>query len=278
MGREVTALAAADPDLDVVALWERPDHPSVGQRDPCTHSVILGAPGGLRPSHDREGVGQHGRGIGTAASRTAKAAERPSPCPDVVIDFSASAALAELVPLLVAARIPLVSGTTGIGETGTAALRELAAVVPVLHSANMSLGVLVLRRLVALAARMVGGDWDAEIVEVHHNRKADAPSGTALALAREIARAWPSELTQVHGRSGSAGPRKRGELGVLAVRAGDVVGEHEVIFGGTGETLRLRHVAQARSVFAAGACRAAKRLVERPPGLYTMDDLFPQAG
>jgi len=194
--------------------------------------------------------------------------------PDVVVDFSSEAGLAALLPGIDAAGCGLVTGTTGLSAGALAALQGLASRVAVFHSSNMSTGVYVLGRVVQLAASLVGDEWDKEIIEVHHRRKADAPSGTALTLARLLKEASATELSEVRGRSGLCGSRKADELGIHAVRCGDVVGEHEVILAGPSETLRLSHSALSRSVFAVGAVRAALWLCGRGPGFYGMPDLF----
>jgi len=172
---------------------------------------------------------------------------------DVIIDFSTPSGFAGL---MARARCPVVSGTTGM---------ELPAAPPValLHAANFSLGVAVLARLVREAHAALPG-WDLELVELHHNQKRDAPSGTALRLVEGLG-------PRVHGR---AGPRQPGEVGVHAVRGGDIVGEHHVYLCGPGERLQLAHVATHRGLFASGAVRAARWLAGRPPGRYTLDDVL----
>lgn len=172
---------------------------------------------------------------------------------DVVIDFSAPDGLRALIARSPA---PVVSGTTGTTLSGPFP-------VAVLHSPNFALGVAVLRRLAHQAARLLPG-YDVEVVELHHRAKGDAPSGTALALAAGLGR-----IVRGHG-----GLREPGTVGVHSVRGGDIVGEHTVYLAGPGERLQLGHVATHRGVFAAGAIHAARWIVGRPPGLYTIDDLF----
>jgi 4-hydroxy-tetrahydrodipicolinate reductase len=197
---------------------------------------------------------------------------------DVLVDFSTPEALAAVLDVLELRPIPLVVGTTGLPETMRARLDTLAVVVPVLMAPNMSIGVQLLRRLVRLAAAAAGPDWDVEIVELHHRRKVDAPSGTALALAADVAGALgldPATALE-SGRHGTTGPRLDGLIGVQALRGGDVVGEHTVMLLGQGERLEIIHRATDRGTFAAGALRAARWLCApgRPPGRYTIDDVL----
>ena len=147
-------------------------------------------------------------------------------------------------------------------------MAELAAHAPVLRSRNMSLGVCVMERVVRMVTPILAG-FDIEIIERHHNRKIDAPSGTALALAQAAESC--GDFVEVHGRDGVA-PRKKGEIGIHAVRGGTIVGEHEVMFAGEDEVLSIRHSAQSRRLFAAGALHAAQFVAGAPNGLYTMDD------
>ncbi|MBI3724932.1 4-hydroxy-tetrahydrodipicolinate reductase [bacterium] len=189
----------------------------------------------------------------------------------VVIDFSSPEGTErrarECAPLGTA----LVACTTGLSEREEQALDAAAMKVPVLQAANTSLGVTLLQKITTEVARALGEDYDVEIVELHHNKKLDAPSGTALALARAVAEGGgkPALEGLVNGRSGKA-PRRKGEIGVHALRLGDVVGEHRVYFAGAGERLELAHVASSRDTFARGALRAALWLSGKKPGRYTM--------
>jgi len=195
---------------------------------------------------------------------------------DVVIDFSAPEAPRALVAALAARPIPAVIGTTGLSEPHLRAIEELSEGVPVVLAPNMGLGVNVLRRLVRQAAAVVGSDWDAEIVEIHHRRKKDAPSGTALALAGDVLASTDEDRDILTERSGLIGPRTDAEIGVQSLRGGDVVGEHTVMFVGHGERIELVHRATDRTTFAAGALRAARWLLKRDrlPGLYSMDEVL----
>ena len=192
---------------------------------------------------------------------------------DVVIDFSQPSALPHLLKLAMHKKIAVVSGTTRLDATGERLLDEAAKIVPVLWAANTSLGVQVLAELVTLAVQKLGLGFDVEIVETHHRAKIDAPSGTAerLRLAVEEAR---GELQRVPGREGNVGPRKPDEIGVFAVRGGDVIGDHTIHLLGPGERLELTHRATNRDLFARGALRAARFLHGKPPGRYTMADLL----
>ena len=192
---------------------------------------------------------------------------------DVVIDFSQPAALPHLLKLAMHKKIAVVSGTTRLDATGERLLDEAAKIIPVLWAANTSLGVQVLAELVTLAVQKLGLGFDVEIVETHHRAKIDAPSGTAerLRLAVEEAR---GELLRVPGREGNVGPRKPDEIGVFAVRGGDVIGDHTIHLLGPGERLELTHRATNRDLFARGALRAARFLHGKPAGRYTMADLL----
>jgi 4-hydroxy-tetrahydrodipicolinate reductase len=192
---------------------------------------------------------------------------------DVVIDFSTAPAVPELLALAARQKTAVVSGTTNLDAAGKQALTRAAEAVPVLWSANMSLGVQVLAELVASALRRLGPGYDAEIVEIHHKKKIDAPSGTAKRLAESVRSVRPT-AREVHGRDGDVGARKDDEVAVYGVRGGDVVGDHTVYLLGPGERLELTHRASSRELFAHGALRAARWVVDRPPGLYTIADVL----
>jgi 4-hydroxy-tetrahydrodipicolinate reductase len=200
----------------------------------------------------------------------------------VVVDFSTAAALPNLLRLAARAKVAVVSGTTRLDAACDRLLEEIAREVPVLWAPNTSVGVQVLAELCALAAHKLGLGFDVEIVEAHHRAKVDAPSGTAerLRLAVEdgrtqaLANGDGSPLRPVYGREGNAGPRGDGEIGVLALRGGDVIGDHTVHFLGQGERIELTHRATSRDLFARGALRAARFLCGRPAGRYTMVDVI----
>jgi 4-hydroxy-tetrahydrodipicolinate reductase len=195
---------------------------------------------------------------------------------DVLIDFTAPEATRRIAEQAATRGVALVIGTTGLPDAVRAQLAAAAARVPVVASANMSLGVSVLFGLLDRAARALGDAYDVEIVELHHRHKRDAPSGTALAMGEVLAGALHRDLPRDarHGRSGQVGERTREEIGILAVRGGDIVGEHTAYFCGPGERLELTHRAQSREPFARGAVRAALWTRGRAPGLYDMRDVL----
>jgi 4-hydroxy-tetrahydrodipicolinate reductase len=192
---------------------------------------------------------------------------------DVVIDFSTASAVPALVGLAARQGVAVMSGTTGLDAVGESALDRAAASIPVLWAPNTSLGVQVLADLVEQAVRRLGPGFDVEILELHHRRKIDAPSGTALRLAR-AAKAGRAGLEEVHARDGNVGARKDQELGVVAVRGGDVIGDHTVFLLGNGERLELTHRASSRELFAQGALVAARFVAGKPPGRYAFKDVL----
>ncbi len=193
---------------------------------------------------------------------------------DVAIDFSSDAAVPGVAAAVARGRAALVSGTTGLGQASEAALDAAAREVPVLWEPNMSVAVHVLGRLVRDAVVALGEEFDVEIVETHHGKKVDAPSGTALRLAAMVRAGDAARATLRHGREGRPGPRAKGEIGVHAVRGGDVIGDHAVHLLGQGERIELVHRATHRDLFALGALRAAAWLVGKPPGRYTLSDVL----
>jgi 4-hydroxy-tetrahydrodipicolinate reductase len=246
MGRAVTRLCQEANDLTLVGAC-------AGSEDPA-----LGEDAGVLA-----GVG----GAGVAVTDDMSAALLGA---DVVIDFSLPAALTELARHAARQGIALVSGTTGL--TDASVLDEAARKVPVVWAPNMSLGIQVLSEIVAEAARRLGPGFDVEITEVHHRKKIDAPSGTALRLAdalREV-----RALSPVTGRTGNVGARAEDELGIFALRGGDVIGDHTVHLLGPGERLELTHRATSRDVFAQGALRAARWATLQPPGRYSLADVL----
>ena len=198
---------------------------------------------------------------------------------DVVIDFSSPAALQGLLEFGTTRKVPLVLATTGYSQEQLTAIDEAAKLVPIFRSGNMSLGINVLLELVRRAASILGSDYDVEIVERHHHRKVDAPSGTALMIADAASSALPYQPQYVYERQSVRKPRDPHEIGISSVRGGTIVGEHEIIFAGRDEVIELHHSAQSREVFAAGAVKAARFLaVVEKPGLYSMADLVAAAG
>ncbi len=193
---------------------------------------------------------------------------------DVIIDFSNPAALSKTIALAKARKIPAVIATTGLSAEQIEEVNALAAEVPVFFSANMSLGVNLLSELVKKAAAVLGNDFDIEIVEKHHNQKVDAPSGTALMLADAAKEGLAYEPTYVYERHSVRKKREKTEIGISAVRAGTIVGEHEVIFGGRDEVITLSHLAMSKEIFATGAINAAAFLIGKPAGVYSMKDML----
>ncbi len=195
---------------------------------------------------------------------------------EVVLDFTVPEATVLHASLAAETGTILVAGTTGMGFADEATLPEAAKRTPIVYSANMSVGVNVLMRLVELAASVLDEDFDIEIVEMHHRKKVDAPSGTALALGKAAAAGRGVDLERVaqRGRDGITGERRRGDIGFAALRGGGVVGDHTVIFASDNERIELGHKAQDRGLFTAGAVRAALWARGKPPGLYNMQDVL----
>ena len=194
---------------------------------------------------------------------------------DVVIDFSYASAVDRLLEACGKKKLPVVLCTTGLSEGQLEKVKEISAVIPVLRSANMSLGVNLLLKLLKDAAKVLApAGFDMEIVEKHHNQKVDAPSGTAIAMADSINEALNGEYTYNYDRSGERKKREKKEIGIAAVRGGNIVGEHEVIFAGEDEVIEFGHTAYSKAVFAKGAVAAAGFLAAREPGLYDMSDVI----
>lgn len=250
MGRRVVSLVSQASQCRLVCALERAGHPALGQ----DAGVLVGAGAlGIRLGVDLCGA------------------------PDVLIDFSAPESTMERARQCAAAGVAFVTGTTGLTEAELAELRDdVATRVPLLAAPNMSIGVNLLFRLAAEVARALGDGYDIEIVEAHHRRKKDAPSGTAAELARRICAELERDPAVVlrHGREGLCGPRTPEEIGIHAVRGGDIVGDHTVIFAAEGERVELVHKASSRDVFARGAVRAAVFLAGREPGVYSMQDVL----
>ena len=237
MGRAVEHLCAAQPDLEIAAGF---DLLGTGDRD----FPVFSSPA--------EFQGQA----------------------DAIIDFSSPAALPALLDFCTARRVPVVLATTGYSQEQLAAIDRAAERIPVFRSANMSVGVNVLLALVRQATAALGGDYDIEIVEKHHNKKVDAPSGTALMLADAAASALPCQPDYVYDRHSVRRARAKEEIGICSVRGGGIVGDHDVLFAGENEVITLSHSAMSREVFASGAIRAARFLSGvASPGLYSMTDL-----
>ena len=196
---------------------------------------------------------------------------------DVIVDFAAAAAVDALLDYSVEKQIPVVLCTTGLSDEQLARVKESSKKVAILKSANMSLGINTLMKLLKDAANVFApAGYDIEIVEKHHNQKVDAPSGTAIALADSINEARGGEYEYVYDRSQVRKKRDKKEIGISAVRGGTIVGEHEVIFAGIDEVIEFKHTAYSKSVFAKGAVEAAKFLAGKPAGMYDMADVIGQ--
>lgn len=194
---------------------------------------------------------------------------------DAIIDFSNVSVIDSLLKYSVEKQVPVVLCTTGLSEEQLAAVAEAGEKVAVLRSANMSLGVNTLLKLLQTAAQVLApAGFDMEIVEKHHNQKLDAPSGTALALADAMNSALEDDYTYKYDRSQERKKREKYEIGIQAVRGGNIVGEHEVIFAGTDEVITFKHQATSKAVFGKGAVEAAKFLAGKPAGMYDMSDVI----
>lgn len=247
MGRAITNLALEDPDVEIVGFIEMKGHPMIGH----AHDFMGGSPPLIT---DDAAVAMHGA--------------------DVIVDFTEAKASLDFFNTAIEHGIADVIGTTGLKEEDMRPIRE-AKDARVVISPNMSIGMNILFDLARRVSGLVGDAYDAEIVELHHRWKKDAPSGSALkikdaVLAGQSDRQW----TEVFGREGIVGERKKDEIGVMSVRGGDIVGEHTLYFAGIGERLELTHKAWSRDNFARGALTAAKWLVRQPSGIYSMNDVL----
>lgn len=218
-------------------------------------------------------TGRMGQAIAAAVAET-DGFEIDQGSGDVLVDFSVPGALGDSLARAVEAGIPILIGTTGLDDSADRQIAEASKKIAVLRAANTSLGVALLSDLVERAAKSLGPDWDVEILEMHHRHKADAPSGTALALGEAAARGRGSPLRDERARDGPGLTRQDGAVGFASLRGGTVAGEHDVIFAGANERLILSHRAENRAIFARGALEAARFLVGKPPGLYSMRDVI----
>jgi 4-hydroxy-tetrahydrodipicolinate reductase len=253
MGRRITALAGQSKNFDIIGLIEDKNNPEIG-RDLEQAGVKIGSE---FPA---------GADLSTAASAKA----------DVVIDFSLPAAFDNTLDYCLKNKAALVCGTTGLSDAQIKNLESAAQKIPVIQATNMSVGMNLLFEIVGMVAEKLGEEYDIEIVEAHHRFKKDAPSGSAMTLAQKIAqqtkRDFPACLDM--GRSGKEALRKKGTIGMQAIRLGDTVGEHSVMFGALGETVTISHSAHSRDTFAAGAIRAAIWLNGKKPAKYSMADVL----
>jgi 4-hydroxy-tetrahydrodipicolinate reductase len=248
MGQRLVALAKLDPALKVLAAIDRPDSPSI--------------------AHDAGEIAGVGK-IGVPVTHDLR------PTPDVLIDFTAPSSTRHWLKTCRDRGIALVIGTTGLAPTDHAAIDQAAVDIAVLQAPNMSLGVNLLFKIAGQVAKMLGDDYDIEVVEGHHRFKKDAPSGTAMGIAEAIlAATGKSKDRLVFDRHGDEVVRKPGDIGMHALRIGDEVGRHTAYFAALGERLELTHVATNRDTFAHGALRAAKWLAGKRPGRYTVADVL----
>lgn len=192
---------------------------------------------------------------------------------DVIIDFSHPSVTQSVLDYAVKQGLPAVIATTGLMQGQIDGLHRAAEAIPVFFTANMSLGVNLLAELCKRTARVLGNDFDIEIIEKHHNQKVDAPSGTALMLAEAISGELPQEAQYTYDRHSRRAKRSKNEIGIHAVRGGTIVGEHEVLFAGRDEVITISHSAMSRDVFGVGAINAALFLSQQKPGLYNMGDM-----
>lgn len=249
MGARIAALAFEDPQLKLVAALERQGHPSLGK----DVGVIAGC-----------------------GETNVRVASELNTHADVLIDFSSPESTLAIAEVCAQKNIALIVGTTGLNPQQLEKIRCFSGKIPCLVSPNMSVGVNAMFNLAAKTAQMLGEDFDIEIIETHHRFKKDSPSGTALKLAEKICDATGRSLENdvVHGRHGIVGERPSNQIGMHAVRSGDVIGDHTVVFGSLGERIEITHRAHTRDTFVRGAIRAAKFIAQKPPGMYSMSDVL----
>jgi len=193
---------------------------------------------------------------------------------DVIVDFSMPAALESLLKFSKDRNIPLILCATGYSQEQISDIENASKQIPIFRSANMSIGINLLADLIKRAYAVLGEDFDIEIVEKHHRRKVDAPSGTAIMLADAASEAMQQKPEYIYERKSKSKPRDNREIGISAVRGGTIVGEHDVIFAGQDEVIELRHTAASRDVFAVGALKAARYIIDKPPGMYNMKNVL----
>ncbi len=252
MGGRIVAMVHEADDFALAGAVERPGHPGLG-----------------KDAGELAGVGK----IGINVAGDLRSVVREG---QVVFDFTAPEAAVAHVALAAQAKVPMVLGTTGFSAADLKRIEVSSAEIACVLSPNMSVGVNVLFKVLAEIAAVLGSDYDIEVSETHHRFKKDAPSGTALRMAQVIAKALGRDLdkTGIYGRKGLVGERGKEEIAIHALRAGDVVGEHTVLFGAMGERIEVTHRAHSRDNFARGALRAARWVIGRRPGLYDMQDVL----
>ncbi|NIT30166.1 MAG: 4-hydroxy-tetrahydrodipicolinate reductase [Armatimonadetes bacterium] len=252
MGSRIATLVHKTEGLELAGAFEVGGHPDIGK----DIGTLLG--------------------LGSLGVNISDNIEQVLETSDVVIDFTSPAPTIAHVKAAVRKGKAMVIGTTGFSPEELTEFKGQAAMIPCVFASNMSLGINLLLKVVADVAKSLGEDYDIEIVEAHHRMKKDAPSGTALALARSLANAMGWDLQEVanFSREGMIGERKKQEIGIQTIRAGDIVGEHTVLFGGMGERIEISHRASSRETFARGALRAALWIKGKPIGIYDMQDVL----
>ncbi len=249
MGRRLGALSFADDQLQIACAMERKGHADLGK----DYGQLLGV-----------------------ATLGVTITETPSDDVDTIIDFTTPASTAQWVRAAADGKTAIVIGTTGLGDAEMDLIKKAGKTIPIVQAPNMSVGVNLLFSMLGQIAKSLGDDYDVEISETHHRFKKDAPSGTALGLLKAVCEGLgcDHEKVAVYGRHGLDAERKKGQIGVHALRLGDTVGEHTVSFGTLGETVSISHSAHSRDTFALGALRAVKWLAGKPAGVYTMKDVL----
>ncbi len=252
MGSRIAALCIEHPEIKLVGAFERKGHEKIGE----DIGTITGKGHLDIPIVDD---------IRAVIDKT-----------DVLIDFTSVGSTLHNLKVAVEAKKAMVIGTTGFGKEDLGEIKALAQNIPCVMAPNMSVGVNLLFKILADVAKVLGDDYDIEIIEAHHRMKKDAPSGTALKMAQVVAEALGRNLEEVaiYARKGLIGQRSSKEIGIQSIRAGDIVGEHTVLFGGLGERIEITHRASSRDTFARGAVRAALWIYGKEPGLYDMLDVL----
>ncbi len=252
MGSRIAALAREYPDLEFAGAVERKGHEAVGKD-----------------------IGRFA-GTGETGVKVTDKLEDVIDKGDVIIDFTSTGSTLQHLKIAAGHKKAMVIGTTGFSKEDIQSIGSLCNGMPVVLAPNMSVGVNLLLKILQDVAKVLGDDYDIEIVEAHHRLKKDAPSGTALKMAQVIADAVNRNLDEVavYARKGLTGERTKKEIGIQTVRAGDIVGEHTVLFGGLGERIEITHKASSRDTFARGALKAAAWIAGKKPGLYDMQDVL----
>ena len=252
MGKRLVALVQESENLRLSGAIEWQGHPAIG-----------------RDAGEEAGSGRAGIQIQDTIDLVIAES-------DVVIDFTAPPVTLAILEKVVQHKKAMVIGTTGMDKNDLQILDKLATSIPCVFAPNMSIGINVLLNVLGKIVTALGSGYDIEVIEAHHNKKKDAPSGTALKLAEVLAQAahWNLGEVGVFSRHGLIGERGTREIGIQTIRAGDIVGDHTVLFGGQGERIEITHRAQNRDTFARGALRAAEWVVTQPPGLYNMADVL----